>query len=256
MSAVRPASFSPGKKPPLSVPRAALDVQIKIIDRLKKLIARRYISCLCKGFKNEYARIMELFERYQREVITAGPYSITCKKGCGVCCFHWAEDVYSFEGKILSEHVQKNRGNEIPTIRRILKQDALWRERITSAVTDSMKNPYYKKSLGATDPYDIVLSGFYQLKRPCPLRGKDGSCSVYAIRPLTCRIYVSFSDPAYCKPEKINTGKAETYLLDLEKDASDLFDELHFMYDECEGETSLRSMLLKLLSAPPDGRIL
>jgi len=51
-------------------------------------------------------------------------------------------------------------------------------------------------------------------------------------------------------------GKAETYLLDLEKDASDLFDELHFMYDECEGETGLRSMMLKLLSKPPEGKFL
>jgi hypothetical protein len=67
---------------------------------------------------------------------------------------------------------------------------------------------------------------------------------------------VSFSHPRYCRPENINDGKAETYLLDLEKDASDLFDELHFMYDECEGETGLRSMMLKLLSKPPEGKFL
>ena len=256
MNTVRRIAASPGNKPLLSVPRPALDLQKTIMARLKKLIARRYKSCLCKGFKAEYSRIMDLFERYQREVIQAGPYHITCKKGCGVCCYHWAEDVYSFEGRILAEHIQKKRGLEIASIMTILKQDALWRERIKSAVTASMKNPYYKKSLGKTDPYDIVLSGFYKLKRSCPLCGKDGSCSVYAIRPLTCRIYVSFSHPRYCRPENINDGKAETYLLDLEKDASDLFDELHFMYDECEGETGLRSMMLKLLSKPPEGKFL
>jgi Fe-S-cluster containining protein len=255
-SAARPIASSPGNKPLLSVPKPALDLQKIIIARLNKLIARRYRSCLCKGFKAEYSRIMDLFERYQREVVQAGPYHITCKKGCGVCCYHWAEDVYSFEGKILAEHIRKKRGLELASIMRVLKQDAVWRDRIKSAVTTSMTNPYYKKSLGKTDPYDVVLSGFYQLKRPCPLRGKDGSCSVYAVRPLTCRIYVSFSRPALCKPENINDGKTETYLLDLEKDASDLFDELHFMYDECEGDTGLRSMLLKLLSVPPKGRFL
>jgi Fe-S-cluster containining protein len=256
MNTVRRVAASPGNKPLLSVPRPALDLQKTIMARLKKLIARRYKSSLCKGFKAEYARILGLFEEYQHEVIKAGPYTMTCKKGCGTCCYHWAEDVYSFEGKILSEHIRKNRGPEIPSIITALKQDALWRERIKSAVTESMKNSYYKKTLGTTDPYDIVLSGFYQLKRPCPLRGKDGSCSVYAIRPLTCRIYVSFSHPRYCRPENINDGKAETYLLDLEKDDSDLFDELHFMYDECEGETGLRSMMLKLLSKPPEGKFL
>jgi Fe-S-cluster containining protein len=255
-SAVRPVASSPRNKPLLSVPGPALDLQKTIITNLKKLIACGYKSCLCTGFKNGYARILGLFEDYQHEVMKAGPYTMTCKKGCGTCCYHWAEDVYSFEGKILAEHIQKKHGPEIESIMAILKQDALWRDRIKSAVMASMKNAYYKKAMEKTDPYDIVLSGFYQLKRPCPLREKDGSCSVYAIRPLTCRIYVSFSHPRYCKPEYINEGKARTYLLDLEKDASDLFDELHFMYDECEGETGLRSMLLKLLSAPPHGRIL
>jgi Fe-S-cluster containining protein len=240
-----------GANRPLIVPSGALALQNIILTRLKKLIARQHASCLCKGFKDDYARIMVLFEKYQYEVTKTSPYSITCKKGCKVCCFHWAEDVYSFEGKMLAEHIQKNRGPDIASIVTALKRDAVWRERIRSAVARSMKNPYYKKALGKTDPYDIVLSGFYQLKRPCPLLGNDGSCSVYAIRPLTCRIYVSFSDPIYCKPENINDGKAATYLLDLEKDASDLFDELHFMYDECEGETGLRSMLLQLLSSMP-----
>jgi Uncharacterised protein family (UPF0153). len=250
-------ALSPSRAPavetrrPLIVPESALALQKTIITRLKKLITRPYKSCLSKGFKTGYARILDLFEKYQHEVIQSNSYTVTCKKGCGICCYHWAEDVYSFEGKILSEYIQKKRASEIPSIRSVLKRDNAWLERIKSAVTVSMDNTCYKKVLGKTDPYDIVLSGFYQLKRPCPLLGKDGSCSVYAVRPLTCRIYVSFSHPKYCRPAHINEGKAATYLLDLEKDASDLFDELHFMYDECEGETGLRSMLLKLISAPP-----
>ena len=235
----------------LIVPQSALALQKDIINRLKKLVACRHKSCLCKEFKTGYAQILRLFEEYQREVLKAGPYEITCKKGCGVCCHHWAEDVYSFEGKILAEYIRLNRGPEIPYVIRALKQDHAWRDRIKSAVDSSRENAFYKKTLGKTDPYDIVLSGFYQLKRPCPLLGNDGSCSVYAIRPLTCRIYVSFSHPKFCRPERINGGKALTYLLDLEKDASDLFDQLHFMYDECEGDTGLRSMLLKILMNCP-----
>jgi Fe-S-cluster containining protein len=158
--------------------------------------------------------------------------------------------VYSFEVEIIAEGLRLNRENEIPTIIKVLEEDEMWRERIKSAVTRSMGKSRYARGLKDSDPYDIVLSGFYQLRRACPLLDKDGSCSIYAVRPLTCRIYVSFSHPRYCKPENINEGKAATYLLDLEKDASDLFDALHFMYDEAHGDTGLRSMLLKRLRLP------
>jgi Fe-S-cluster containining protein len=251
MTASRSSFVSPGKnRPSIVTPQNAQLTQKAIINRLQKLITRKYRSCLCKGFKTDYARILSLFGRFQREVTQACPYTLACKKGCGVCCYHYAEDVYSFEGNILAEFIRLKRKTEIPTILKILDGDALWRERIQSAVTESMKNSHYTKALGDSDPYDIVLSAFYQLKRPCPLLDENGSCSVYAIRPLACRIYVSFSHPKYCKPENINEGNTATYLLDLEKDSSDLFDELHFMYDQCEGDTGLRSMLLKQLRTP------
>ena len=241
---------SRGKRPSIVVPPNARPIQQVIINRLKKLVARGYSSCLCKGFKSEYVRILGLFEKYQHTVIQAGPHTPSCKKGCGICCYHYAEDVYSFEVEIIAEHLRMHRENEIPTIIKVLESDEIWRARIKSAVTRAMGKSRYARGLKDSDPYDIVLSGFYQLKRPCPLLDKDGSCSIYSVRPLTCRIYVSFSHPRYCKPENINEGKAATYLLDLEKGASDLFDALHFMYDEAQGDTGLRSMLLKRLRLP------
>jgi Fe-S-cluster containining protein len=250
MNPPKKVNTSQGRRPSIVVPPNARPIQQAIINRLKKLVARCYRSCLCKGFKSEYARILGLFEKYQHAVIQAGPYTPSCKKGCGICCYHYAEDVYSFEVEIIAEGLRLNRENEIPTIIKVLEEDEMWRERIKSAVTRSMGKSRYARGLKDSDPYDIVLSGFYQLRRACPLLDKDGSCSIYAVRPLTCRIYVSFSHPRYCKPENINEGKAATYLLDLEKDASDLFDALHFMYDEAHGDTGLRSMLLKRLRLP------
>jgi hypothetical protein len=59
---------------------------------------------------------------------------------------------------------------------------------------------------------------------------------------------VNFSSPDLCRPDNILGDKAMTYLLDLEKDASELFDKLHFMYDVFDGETGLRAMLYKALT--------
>jgi len=61
------------------------------------------------------------------------------------------------------------------------------------------------------------------------------------------QVYISFSPREYCKPSRIASDKALTYLLDLEQDASDLFDRLHFMYDIFDGDTGFRSMLYKAL---------
>ncbi len=46
----------------------------------------------------------------------------------------------------------------------------------------------------------------YHVAKACPLLDPTTqSCSVYAHRPLTCRVYVSFSPPAWCA----NEGKVE-----------------------------------------------
>jgi Fe-S-cluster containining protein len=195
------------------------------------------------GFRRDYERILELFGKYQNEVLLANTYRVSCAKGCGVCCYHWAEDVYSFEVKGIVDYLKKNHPDRLKAISARLKKDVDWMHKLTTAVRTASA-----ARRGDVDPYDIALSAFYQLKRPCPLLGKDGACGIYPLRPLTCRIYVSFSDKRQCLPQNIQSNKTMTYLLDLEKDVMELFDMLHFMYDECDGDVGLRSMLLKLLS--------
>jgi Fe-S-cluster containining protein len=235
------------KKTQLYTPPEAVLLENRIIARVKKLVKKGPENCLSREFITEWEGILGLFERYQSEVLNHNSRAVNCTRGCGVCCCHWPEDVYSFETKIIADHLRKTRPRELAAIINILKEDLQWLDRIKSAVNQAASSSKPGDIAHGEDPYDIVLSSFYQLGRPCPLLGNDGACTIYALRPLTCRIYVSFSPPRRCRPEYINNGRTLTYLLDIERDECELFDLLHFMYDELDGGTGFRPALLKYL---------
>ncbi len=232
-------------QPVATVKAAAIEKQI--IGILKRLIKKSPVSCTEPDFRKNYEKAMSLFADYQNSVLAGYPLKVTCGPKCGVCCYHWAEDTYSFEVLNLAQYLKQNRKADIKSICDTLKGDIACLKKIKATVSKKLKDPKQKAALGDADPYDLVLSSFYRFKRPCPLLTKDGSCSVHPIRPLTCRVYISFSAKEYCRPSRIVSDKALTYLLDLEQDASDLFDELHFMYDLFDGDTSFRSMLYRAL---------
>jgi Fe-S-cluster containining protein len=231
-----------------TVPPAARIIEDEIVSILTRLVKRPYPSCLDKEFRSGYSSVLDLFSVYQENVLAAYPLAANCTKGCGICCNHWPEDTYSFEVRLIADHLRTHRPYEIDGIVELLKADIRCLQNIKRTVEGGFKDRAGRDPCAGIDPYDVVLSSFYQFNRPCPLLDKNGSCTIYAIRPFTCRVYISFSSPDLCRPESILGEKAMTYLLDLEKDASELFDRLHFMYDVFDGDTSLRSMLYRALT--------
>jgi Fe-S-cluster containining protein len=232
----------------LDVPPAARGIERRIVRLLSSLIKIQYASCLDKRFIARYREILTLFSRYQKTVLENHPLKTRCGKNCGICCNHWPEDTYSFEVRYIAEYLKKRRPRDMERIIETLHGDIECLDRIKKTVAARISDPKARAALGDIDPYDVVLSSFYQINRPCPLLDRNGSCSIYAIRPFTCRVYMSFSPPELCRPGKILGDNAMTYLLDLEKDTSELFDRLHFMYDVFDGETGLRAMLYKALT--------
>ena len=246
ITSIRIATMKPPAPP--KVPARGRSLEKQIITILRRLIKVSYPSCLDKEFRSAYEKALALFSRYQDAVLAEYPLKMTCGPRCGACCYHWPEDSYSFEVHYIASYLKQNRNGEIARITKRLRGDIDCLEKIRKAVTFRLSDPAEKAALGDIDPYDLVLSGFYRFNRPCPLLTHEGSCSIHPIRPLTCRVYISFSSKVYCKPSRIASDKALTYLLDLEQDASDLFDRLHFMYDIFDGDTGFRSMLYKALS--------
>jgi Fe-S-cluster containining protein len=242
-----PAQKAPARIDPTAPPKARR-IEQRIVALLEKLAGRGYPSCLDNGFLNDWNAILSLFSQYQREVLDVYPLKMTCGEGCGICCNHWPEDTFSFEVLIIADHLKKHRARDKGRIIKTLQEDIECLDRIKNTVAERLLDPVERAALGDTDPYDAALSSFYQFNRSCPLLGKNGSCTIYAIRPFTCRVYMSFSPPELCRPESILGDDALTYLLDLGENADELLEGLSFGYDVFEGDTSFRSMLYKALN--------
>lgn len=228
----------------LRIPHDARPVHNEIVHILGSMENSNAQSCLADDFKQSYYRVLELFEHYQQKVILHNNLKVSCKRGCAYCCNHWVEDVNSFEAEIIAEYLKKYFPDNIETIVAQCIDDEAVLNNIEKLTLDKMDAA---DDAGAIDHVDLVLSVFYQMNRICPLLSESGACSIYKVRPLTCRIYMSFSENALCAPEYQETDDIPTYLLNLDENASEILDRLHFRYQRFPEETGLRSMLVKYL---------
>ena len=235
---------TPAVKELLAIPAEASGIHSEIVNLLDQIETADNPSCLDHEFKLRYFRVMELFEQYQNIVVKNSEYSISCKRGCSHCCYHWVEDVNSFEAEIIAEYVRKFYPDRIDLIVDQCTEDVKLLNHIEELTLQKISSFRTEESI---DPFDLILSVFYQMKKTCPLISENGTCSIYSVRPLTCRIYMSFSDSVLCNPEYQDQEDIATYLLNLEENANSILDRLHFRYQRFAGETGLRSLLLKYL---------
>jgi Fe-S-cluster containining protein len=235
----------PAPKELLRIPHDACLVHNDIVRLLESMENSTVQLCLADDFKLSYFRVLEMFEQYQQIVIQHNNYKVSCKRGCSYCCNHWVEDVNSFEAEIIAEYLKKYYPDSIESIVAQCKEDETVLNHIEKLTLDKITAA---GDAGTIDYIDLVLSVFYQMNRPCPLLSESGACSIYTVRPLTCRIYMSFSENALCSPLYQETDDIPTYLLNLDENASEILDRLHFRYQRFPEETGLRSLLAKYLT--------
>lgn len=224
--------------------RTARCVMNRIVSMLLELEMRGFSSPTDPEFLELYGNILQEIELYQRTVISLLETGISCSKGCSDCCCHWVEDVNSFEAQIIADFVLRTMPEKTGTILKQCREDCIELDRLEKLLNDGLN----KTTLSAIDPIDLLLNLFYRQHRPCPFLDIDGTCSIYPVRPLTCRIYVSFSDPLRCSPEYTARAAAPGRLIDLSPTANEILDRLHFRYQQLEGDTGLRSQMTGYLS--------
>jgi Fe-S-cluster containining protein len=221
----------------------------RIEQILEGLLAARHASPLAPAFAQAYREFLALFDRYQHELLEEEHRVPSCAPGCTMCCCHWVEDVNSFEAEIIADRVRRRHPDRVAAVVAACRRDMEVMERLD----DSMDSPA-SPSLGSPAPAgphdrtDRLLAAYYRLRRPCPLLTGGRRCMVYDVRPLTCRVYLSFSPPSRCDPGYVNDDDVPTCLVDLEESANALLDELHGRYDRFDNDTSLRSLLVTCLA--------
>lgn len=124
-----------------------------------------------------------------------------CEKGCGACCY---------------QNVYTNAWEEIALIEYINKQV---KKKTRSVLQSNLKKWFFKfnnatreaSQAAPLSPHemDAVDVQFRDQRVACPLL-INGTCAVYPVRPLACRVHIETEDPGNCKndPHKITCSEA------------------------------------------------
>jgi Fe-S-cluster containining protein len=235
------------ERPPLAIPPGAQAVHDSIVDLLYRMADTDYPSVINDEFRQLYGRAMELYDEYQRLTVAASGYPLSCGRGCWICCCHYPEDVYSFEAEIIAHSLAQFPREKRERVKELCARAVDEIERLRPIVADRILLAAETAAPEEVDPEEVLLNSYYQLNNRCPLLDANNRCSIYSLRPLTCRAYINLGDPAACSPEMIHEADISTYILDLDDEANELLDELHARHERYPGDTALCSLLLKHL---------
>lgn len=145
-------------------------------DRFFELLAELYAS----------------YDAYITHNLAASTLRIQCRAGCSRCCLQAVHGVYSFE--VINLYRQLRALPEYGDIHNAFVQRADEFQRLVAE---------YLTAHRIADAHDpdaaaYALAKFAALNTSyCPLL-RDNSCSVYAQRPVPCRMYHSLTNPVHC----------------------------------------------------------
>jgi len=236
----------PDNSPPFVMTESSRMLLESIENLLGELVSLAGLCPSDEEFRYKYMDFLNLYDRFQHEVINASGINTVCSAGCSHCCCHWVEDVNSFEGIIISRYLAEHHPDLIDFVIESFRQDEEVLESLCGLVEKKIAE-YSSFTDDIPDKYDLLLSCFYQLERPCALLDKNGRCIVYPVRSLTCRDYLNIRNSDACLPDRINEEKEATLIMDISDKVSELLEILHRRFDYGDDNMSLRSLLVRYL---------
>jgi len=124
------------------------------------------------------------YDRYVAKVLQSEDRRITCKSGCSACCRHFVTSVEPFE--ILAIHLRIRNSAHYADLLFACHGRASQFERILQAEGED------------GEAEDRALYRYFVRGAACPFLGKEGTCRIYDLRPMSCRMFFSESSPRFC----------------------------------------------------------
>lgn len=128
------------------------------------------------------------YDAYIGHNIAASRLCIQCRAGCARCCRQAVHGVYSFE--IIGLYRQLRPRPDYPRIHDAFLRQANEFQALVAAQGGGT-------NADGAALLNKALQGYAAKGNGCPLLD-DGRCSVYAQRPVPCRMYHSLTDPILC----------------------------------------------------------
>jgi Fe-S-cluster containining protein len=173
------------------------------------------------AFFADMAALYAIYDAYIEHNIGASSLKIMCKFGCSRCCHQVVHGCYAFE--IIDLYRQLRPRADYGAV-----HDSFVR---AADEFQAMFQHYAEKAQGRLDTALVnTLQHSSAIAKPCTLL-IDNKCSVYAHRPVSCRMYHSLTNPVFC-----TTVVGRTFHLvppdDVAAVLGDLSDRLAFPYSE------------------------
>lgn len=165
------------------------------------------------AFTKEYH---DAFASYLTAILPQQPRPIQCRAACGNCCHHYPMSVEPFELIYLYSELRK-RDDLISIMEACQVRSTLFEEmyegnrqknRSANVATDSVDDEDFDENAE-----DEALHQYFAAWKPCPFSNPVGDCMVYPLRPVSCRMYFSETDPKYCTPEHLRTSANDSYIV-------------------------------------------
>lgn len=180
-------------------------------------------------------RFHKLHEEWQREASKQFQEPIHCKKGCANCCQHYPMSVEPFEAiRLYASLRQRNDFSRIleDCFRRVQAFGRLMKEAGIDELDDESE--------------DQVLQSFFALGLRCPILDGEGNCSEHVFRPITCRMYFSFTAPEFCVPGRLLTPENRSFHLCLPDEIEEDLGEWNTYFQDLNLSESLYEALLQI----------
>jgi len=124
--------------------------------------------------------------------------NVSCRAGCGACCAQLVP-IAPAEAVRLAEVVESMPGRRRGTVTARF-EDAVRRlreigliDRTSFPEQAALRSP----APTAKTPWEDVIHRYFDARIPCPFL-EDGSCGIYAERPMVCREYNVTTPPSLC----------------------------------------------------------
>jgi Fe-S-cluster containining protein len=176
-----------------------LNREISYVGKIGKLREE-----FCIGYTEFKRERVKDVERVQIDLTTSRGETITCTKGCSVCCSQYTTATIQ-ECETIVYYLCQN--DDI--LSNYLQKYTLWRERLR-AKGDFCQKPgqSYDEELAAQHGEQMRQAFLEEETRYgsrvfCPFL-HDSICSIYEVRPYMCAAFIATTPPEWCNPSNPN----------------------------------------------------
>jgi len=166
-----------------------------------------------------------LYMEYLDEVLPQHREPVRCGAGCGNCCHHFPMSVEPFE--LIHLYAGLRERADFAE----LLESCFVRVRRFGALQDG-------------EDEEALLHSYFSQRLPCPFIRASGDCGIYALRPLTCRMYFSHTDPRFCTSEHLQTPANRSFIVYLPDAIEEKIAEVSMRYAGLELPESLYGGLI------------